>query len=65
MSEKKWMQGVKHTGEFKAKAKKAGMSTLAFADKEKHDKKHPKTMHQAQAAANMIRASRKARGRGK
>lgn len=35
---KKWIQGAinpSHKGEFKAKAEKAGMSTRAFAEKEK------------------------------
>lgn len=57
MASNNWMQGVKHDGSFRRKAEKAGMSTRAYANKEKHDAKHPKTMHQAQAAANMMKIS--------
>lgn len=51
---KNWMGGVKHNGSFRRKAEKAGKSTLAYAEQERHDTKHPATMHQAQAAYNMI-----------
>jgi len=38
MDEDKWIQkAIKHPGAFSAKAKKAGMSTAAFAAKHKHD----------------------------
>lgn len=37
MAKQKWEQGaVKHPGVFKASAKKAGMSTAAYAEKEKN-----------------------------
>lgn len=37
MAEKKWEQSaVKHPGAFKAAAKRAGMSTAAYAHKEKN-----------------------------
>lgn len=37
MAGKKWIQGaIKKPGSFRAAAKKAGMSTHAFAEKKKH-----------------------------
>lgn len=60
-----WMGGVKHNGSFKKKATKAGQSTLAYAEQERHDTKNPKTMHQAQAAYNMIKITHHNHRRGR
>lgn len=51
---KNWMGGIKSNGSFRRKAEKAGKTTREYAAEEKHDTKHPHTMHQAQAAANMM-----------
>ena len=57
----KWMQGIRHTGEFAAAAKAAGMSTLAYANFVLRDgsKASTKRKQQAVAARNMIRANKR------
>jgi|688.fasta_scaffold632015_2 hypothetical protein len=53
---KNWIQGaIKNPGAFKAKAKKAGMSTAAFANKvtKKGSKASTKTKRQANLAKTL------------
>ena len=65
MAEKKWIQkAIKRPGAFRAKAKKAGMSTQAFANKvlankEKYD---PRTVKQAALAKTLAKMRRKKKG---
>lgn len=57
-AKKKWMaDAIKRPGALTAKAKKAGMSPMAFARAHMHDK--GLTGQQARAAINMQRSSRK------
>lgn len=56
MAEKKWIQkAIKRPGAFKAKAKKAGMSTQAFANKvlANKDKYDKRTVRQAALAKTL------------
>tara|TARA_Y100001951_G_C11029605_1_gene124227 strand:- start:49 stop:255 length:207 start_codon:yes stop_codon:yes gene_type:complete len=66
---KKWIQGaIKRPGAFKAKAKKAGMSTSAYASKvlSRGSTSSTRTKRQASLARTLskIRSKRKRRNRG-
>lgn len=54
MAVKKWIEGATRNahGQFKAKAKRAGMSTKAYAEKEKHAK--GRTGKQARLALTLM-----------
>ena len=61
-AKKKWIQGaIKRPGAFKAKAKKAGMSTSAYATKvtKKGSKASARTKRQANLAKTLSRVRRK------
>tara|TARA_R100001530_G_C4208545_1_gene126735 strand:- start:152 stop:358 length:207 start_codon:yes stop_codon:yes gene_type:complete len=66
---RKWIQGaIKRPGAFKAKAKKAGMSTSAYASKvlSRGSTSSTRTKRQASLARTLskIRSKRKRRNRG-
>jgi hypothetical protein len=68
MAKKRWIQSaIKRPGAFRAKAKRAGMSTAAFArrvlaNKERYDKR---TVRQAALAVTLMKMRRKGRKGGK
>ena len=54
---KKWIQkAIKRPGAFRAKAKKAGMSTQAFANKDKY---YDRTVRQAALAKTLSKMRKK------
>lgn len=62
MAGKKWIQGaIRHPGAFKAKAKKAGMGTAAYAEKVTApvSKASTQTKRQANLAQNLMNIARK------
>lgn len=64
MAKKKWIQGaIKRKGAFKAKAKKAGMSTSAYAKKvtKKGSKANTRTKRQANLAKTLSKLRQKKR----
>jgi hypothetical protein len=64
MAKEKWMQeAFKHShGQFKAKAKKAGMSTAAYARKEAHS---PSASTKTKRQANLAKLGMKYGGGGR